>query len=92
MEIREKLILSALGLTAQEATAAYKQIFARMVYADNPRSNLENNDVKVVNEQKAQIINKTGVLEHVHTDDSIDDIGGMANLKNWLKVHKITHG
>ena len=86
--IRDRLVVSALGLTAQEATAAYKQIFARMVYDKKPRYQLQGSDVKVVNEQKAQIINKTGVLEYVHTDDSIEDIGGMANLKHWLKVHK----
>ena len=63
-----------------------------MVYADSPRSNLENNDVKVVNEQKAQIINKTGVLEYVHTDDSIDDIGGMANLKLAFSARGSSHG
>ena len=57
--IRNRLVVSALGLTAQEATA-YKQIFARMVYDKKPRYQLQGSDVKVVNEQKAQIINKTG--------------------------------
>ena len=45
-------------------------------------------DVDVLNEQKAQIINKTGVLEFIETSDSMDNIGGMKNLKDWLKVHK----
>jgi len=45
-------------------------------------------DVNVLNEQKAQIINKTGVLEFIETSDSMDNIGGMKNLKHWLKVHK----
>ena len=86
--IRKKIVKSALGLTTQEATSAFKQIFARMVYSETPRYDLENTDVKVVNEQKAQIINKTGVLEYIHTEESIKNIGGMKHLKHWLKVHK----
>lgn len=87
-EIRKKIVRSALGLTTQEATSAFKQIFARMLYSDTPRSDMEYTDVRVVNEQKAQIINKTGVLEYIHTEESIKNIGGMKNLKHWLQVHK----
>ena len=87
-EIKEKLVVSALGLTTQEATSAFKQIFARMIYGEPSRNTLENSDVKVVNEQKAQIINKTGVLEYIDASESIKDIGGMENLKHWLTVHK----
>ena len=87
-EIKDKIVVSALGLTAQESTSAFKQIFARMVYGEPSRNTLENSDVKVVNEQKAQIINKTGVLEYIDASESIKDIGGMENLKHWLTVHK----
>jgi len=87
-EMKQKIIVSALGLTAQESTSAFKQIFARMIYGEPSRTNLENSDVKVVNEQKAQIINKTGVLEYIEASESIKDIGGMENLKHWLNVHK----
>ena len=87
-EIKEKIVVSALGLTAQESTSAFKQIFARMIYGEPSRNTLENSDVKVVNEQKAQIINKTGVLEYIDASESIKDIGGMENLKHWLTVHK----
>ena len=87
-EIKDRIVVSALGLTAQESTSAFKQIFARMVYGEPSRNTLENSDVKVVNEQKAQIINKTGVLEYIDASESIKDIGGMENLKHWLTVHK----
>ena len=86
--IRKRMVVSALGLTAQEATSAYKQIFARMINEKPVRRTIKAKDIQVVNEQKAQIINKTGVLEYVHTSDAIKDIGGMKNLKKWLKVHK----
>ena len=36
---------------------------------------------------EGQIINKTGVLEYIETADSMDDIGGMVHLKEWLAIH-----
>jgi SpoVK/Ycf46/Vps4 family AAA+-type ATPase len=86
--IQKRMVTSALGLTVQEATSAFKQIFARINNESPVRDQILSKDIQVVNEQKAQIINKTGVLEYVHTDDSIKDIGGMKNLKKWLTVHK----
>lgn len=87
-EVLDRIIRAAAGLTWQEADTAFRRIFADMTYSSPPRTRLIENDVDVLNEQKAQIINKTGVLEFIETSDSMDNIGGMKNLKDWLKVHK----
>ena len=98
-KIKQRLIRSALGLTVQEAGSAYRQIFARMTTGDfrkgddfrkdeTKRYSMREQDIDVLNEQKAQIINKTGVLEFIPHRESIADIGGMENLKEWLTIHK----
>lgn len=42
-------------------------------------------DVEVVLDEKCQIIKKTEILEYVKTDLRMEDVGGLENLKRWLK-------
>ncbi len=76
-EDKEKLCKAALGLTMQEAENA----FALAMVNDGK---LNKDDIKIILEEKMQVIRKTGVLEYVQSDLSIDDIGGLDNLKKWL--------
>jgi SpoVK/Ycf46/Vps4 family AAA+-type ATPase len=64
-------------LTRNEAENA----FARAIVRDGI---LDVSDVSVVLEEKSQIVRKSGILEFVHNSGSIDDIGGLENLKKWL--------
>jgi len=73
----ERLTKAALGLTLHEAENA----FARAMV---DRGTLSPDDVAVVAEQKAQTIRKSGILEFVSASGSVDDIGGLENLKRWL--------
>ena len=73
----ERLTKAALGLTLHEAENA----FARAMVE---RGSLSADDVAVVAEQKAQTIRKSGILEVVAATGSVDDIGGLENLKRWL--------
>ena len=73
----EKLTKAALGLTLHEAENA----FARAMVEGGT---LSPDDVAVVAEQKAQTIRKSGILEFVASTGSVDDIGGLENLKRWL--------
>lgn len=74
---RERLAKAALGLTLHEATNA----FARAMVDDGV---LSNDDVRVVLEEKKQAIRKAGLLEFITVDLSLDDVGGLQNLKRWL--------
>ncbi len=74
----ERLAKAALGLTLQEAENA----FARAMVEDG-RLGIE--DVEVVLDEKCQIIKKTEILEYVKTDLRMEDVGGLENLKRWLK-------
>ncbi|GHT26355.1 ATPase [Planctomycetales bacterium] len=76
-ETKERIIKAALGLTLSEAENA----FARAAVEGN---SLDASDVKLILDEKCQIIKKTGVLEYINTDLKIDDVGGLDNLKRWL--------
>lgn len=49
------------------------------------RGCLDQDSVDIIVEEKRQIIKKTGVLEYVKSDLNMDDVGGLGNLKKWLK-------
>ena len=74
---RERLAQAAAGLTLHEAENA----FARAMVDDGI---LDDDDVRVVLEEKRQIIRKSGLLEFVPADVALADIGGLQNLKRWL--------
>ena len=42
-------------------------------------------DVELAVEEKRQIVKKSGILEMVSAAEGIDDIGGLEELKTWLK-------
>ena len=46
---------------------------------------LYKSDLELVFEQKQQVIKKSGILEMVQVTESVDDIGGLENLKEWLE-------
>ena len=56
-----------------------------LALALSENNELNPSDLELIIEQKAQIIKKSGILELIHVTESIDDIGGLENLKAWLK-------
>lgn len=46
---------------------------------------INHNDLSLIFEQKQQMIKKSGILDMVTVNESIDDIGGLENLKKWLQ-------
>lgn len=75
---KERLAKAALGLTLQEAENA----FARAMVEGGP---FDINKLDEVLEEKRQIIKKTEILEFIRPNLSMEDVGGLENLKNWLK-------
>lgn len=73
----ERLAKAALGLTAFEAENA----FARAMVDDG---HLSAGDVPIVQQEKAQIVRKSGVLEVIASAVKLSDVGGLGNLKTWL--------
>ena len=73
----EGLVRAALGLTLSEAENA----FARAIATDDV---LDADDIKLVLEEKRQVIRKSGLLEYYPTDEDLRGVGGLDYLKGWL--------
>lgn len=70
---------AALGLTYSEI----ENCLSRALVEDHC---LDINDVKSIVKEKKQIIRKSGILEYIENPLSLDDIGGLDNLKYWLQI------
>ena len=55
--------------------------FARALVRDG---SLDSDDIAIVAAEKRQLIRKTEVLEYVESEGSMDGVGGMDLLKDWL--------
>lgn len=75
---KEKLCKAAQGLTYQEAENALSRAIITT-------GQLTEDELDIILEEKCQVIKKTGILEFINTDINIDDIGGLENMKRWLK-------
>jgi SpoVK/Ycf46/Vps4 family AAA+-type ATPase len=73
----EGLVRAAMGLTLSEAENA----FAKAI-ASNGR--LDAGDVRLVQDEKRQIIRKSGLLEFYPAEERLENVGGLDGLKQWL--------
>lgn len=80
-EEKDKIAKTAQGLTLSEAENA----FARALVE---RKRLTINELDIIVSEKCQVIKKTGILEFIPSNMSIDDVGGLENLKKWLLKRK----
>ncbi|WP_017305923.1 AAA family ATPase [Spirulina subsalsa] len=77
-EVREKLLKAALGLTKDEAEKVYRKAYVKA-------GRLTEEEVEIVLSEKKQLIRRNGILEYIEEDETIDAIGGLEELKRWLK-------
>lgn len=77
-ETREKLLKAALGLTRDEAEKVYRK-------AQVTAGRLTEAEVDVVLSEKKQLIRRNGILEYIEEDETIDSVGGLEELKHWLR-------
>jgi len=75
---REKLLKAALGLTKDEAEKVYRK-------AQVKAKRLTESEVDIVLSEKKQLIRRNGILEFIEEDETIEAIGGLGELKRWLK-------
>jgi SpoVK/Ycf46/Vps4 family AAA+-type ATPase len=96
-EIREKCIRALLGLGAVQMELALRRTFIgreNTVAPQKPSLPIATPDpgeeiIDALLEEKAQLIRKSGTLEFVRTRVSLEDIGGLENLKEWLKTRAL---
>jgi SpoVK/Ycf46/Vps4 family AAA+-type ATPase len=77
-DAREKLLKAALGLTRDEAEKVYRK-------AQVTAGRLTEEEVGVVLSEKKQLIRRNGILEYIEEDETLDSVGGLEELKHWLK-------
>ncbi|MEL6930250.1 MAG: AAA family ATPase [Cyanobacteria bacterium J06600_6] len=77
-ETREKLLKAALGLTKDEAEKVYRK-------AQVKAGQLTENEVDIVLSEKQQLIRRNGILEYIEEDETLSSVGGLEELKGWLK-------
>lgn len=76
--LQEEMSITLKGLTEYEIDS-----ILRSAMADN--GELNKDDLKLVFTQKQQMIQKAGILEMIPLKEKIGEIGGLENLKEWLK-------
>lgn len=78
-ELEEEILDASLGMTGLEAENAYAKSLVETRGKFEPT---------IIRNEKASIVRKTGLLEVIDPEYSLDDIGGLENLKSWLKIRK----
>ena len=78
----ENLIQACQGLSLERIRRVLSKIIATY-------KTIDNNSINVLLNEKRQIISQTEILEYWEVEEKITNLGGLNNLKNWLKKRKI---
>lgn len=81
----ERFVDISLGLTSLEI----ENCLSRALVSNR---RLDKNDLKVILNEKKQIIRKTGILEYVDSNLNLADVGGLQTLKKWLELRSHCFG
>ena len=82
---QERAIQAAMGLTFGEADNAFAKAFVEYGAFSDDKKALEPVS-KLVLREKAIAVKKSGILEYFEPKQTADDVGGLENLKAWLKM------
>ena len=78
-ELQDRIIKAALGLTVMEAEQAFSTAIVKGEYTWSASS------AKTILRRKRDIIRKSGALDYIESTESMDSIGGLDILKEWLQ-------
>lgn len=84
-EIRDKAIRSALGLSQNQATRVFRKVIVL-------RKGLGEEDLKLIVEEKKSVLRRTDVLEFHELGETLDDVGGLGEMKRWLGARTAAFG
>ena len=80
-QLLENLIRACQGLSLERIRRVLSKIIATY-------KTIDENSIKVILSEKKQIISQTEILEYSSVTEKIDNLGGLNNLKDWLKKRK----
>lgn len=76
---KDRLIHSAIGLTANQA----QRVFAKAIVK---KGGLDEQDIDLVTREKKAVIRESGALEFYSANETINQVGGLDVLKEWLRA------
>lgn len=74
----QTIVLNLRGLTRRQA----EQLISEAILND---LKLSIDDLPMILEGKRRLVQSEGVLEHVQTPETLNEVGGMSRLKEWLR-------
>lgn len=81
-EQRQRFLRAALGMTSQHAM----RVLTKAAVASKARIN--ESHIKLITEEKRQVIRQSEALEFFPVSETMDDIGGLEQLKEWLQIRQ----
>ena len=84
-QLFESLSRACQGLSLERIRRVLSKIIATY-------KTIDDNSIAVLLSEKKQIIGQTEILEYWSVDEKILDLGGLDNLKDWLKKRKTAFG
>jgi SpoVK/Ycf46/Vps4 family AAA+-type ATPase len=85
VEVKDKLVQSALGLTTNQARLAFSRVWAHHRAFDE-------RGIELVTWAKREVIRESGALEFWPADAGEADVGGLDLMKQWLKKREAGFG
>jgi len=82
---RDKIASAALGLTVVEAENAFSKATVMSLWGQEDKGGAPS-IAKLVMQEKAAAVKKSGILEYFEAKERSDNIGGLGTLKKWLDV------
>ena len=78
-ELTDELLNSVLGLTTTEINLAFLKAVQKF-------GCLDDSVIPYLISEKESVIKRDGLLEYYHPENGFDGVGGLKNLKNWLRL------
>jgi AAA+ superfamily predicted ATPase len=76
--LKDQMIKAALGLSLDQVARAFRSALIG-------RTTVDSSLIDALLDEKGQLIKKSGILALARHRPSLDEIGGLENLKDWLK-------
>ena len=84
-QLFETLTRACQGLSLERIRRVLSKIIATY-------KTIDNNSIAILLSEKKQIISQTEILEYTSVDEKITNLGGLDNLKDWLRKRKTAFG
>ena len=81
LKIQEKLIQACLGLSLE----SIRLILSKILIS---KKDFNNQTIQLIYAEKMQLLNQNQLLQYWNNQITLNDVGGLQELKNWLKIRE----